>query len=74
MATDDLNDMSSPGDNNIGMKKRMNAMKAAKEAKEAEPKVAMSMGECDLGMSPEMSRGAIWRKKQGGGGTTSPLS
>ena len=67
--------MSSPIDSGIGKKKRMQALKAA-QAKEAGQKkeVSLGIGECDIGASPQMNKGAIFKKNVGGGGTSCPLA
>ena len=68
---DNLDEMSSPMDAGIGMKKRMAQMKAAKarvaKAEEtAKPSGGMmSIGNCDIGASPEMSKGSMFAKKFG---------
>ena len=68
----ELDDMSSPMDSNIGVKKRMQALKAATKAKE-DKEVKLGIGECEMGASPQMSKGAIWSRNMGGGGKTSPI-
>ena len=68
----ELDDMSSPMDSNIGVKKRMQALKAANKTKQ-EKEVKLGVGECELGASPLMNNGAIWNRMQGGGGKTSPI-
>ena len=63
-------------DSGIGMKKkRFAAMQAAQKKKAAEQKPGMSLGiaDCDIGASPQMSKGAIYSKKFGGGAKSSPL-
>ena len=79
---DSLDDISSPMDSGIGMKKkRLAAMAAAqKKAKEQQeannkPGGIMGISDCDIGASPQMSKGAIFSKKQNqGGGKSSPLA
>lgn len=57
-------------------KKRLAAALAAKKQVKA-PEVKsggfMNVVESDLGASPQMSKGAIYQKNQGGGGKWSPL-
>ena len=73
-----LEDMSSPMDSGIGMKKkRLAAMKdASKKAQQTKPAATSILGiaDCDLGASPQMSKGAIYNKKSKEGGMrSSPL-
>ena len=75
-------------DSAVGMKKkRLAALQANNKAKEKEAAAQkkekakapgggmgmFSIADCDLGASPQMSKGAIYNKKQGGGGKESPL-
>ena len=62
-------------------KKRLAALQASKKqkalaAQQEPPKKTggfLGIADCDLGASPQMSKGAIYSKKDGGGGKESPL-
>ena len=57
---DSLDQMSSPMDNMVGMKKKMRLAALQKEAqkKEAPPKTSiLGVSDCDIGLSPQMSKG-----------------
>ena len=61
-------------DSGIGMKKRMAQLAAAKKKQTQQKKeVNLGINDCDIGASPQMQKGAIFNKKDGGGGKSSPL-
>ena len=62
-------------DSGIGMKKRMAQMAAAKKkaAAKEQKESMLSIGDCDIGASPQMQKGAIFSKRDGGGGKSSPI-
>ena len=74
-----LDDISSPMDSGIGMKKRMHQMAEKAKAETKQPAATkqgggvLGIADCDLGASPVMTKGAIFNKKDGGGGKSSPL-
>ena len=89
---DNIEQMSSPMDSGIDMKKRKRLAALAKQNKqaaeqeqkkqeEAETSGAGGKGagfkigqqDCDLGMSPQVMKGSVFRKDRGGGGLTSPI-
>ena len=72
--------MSSPMDTMVGIKKkRFAALQKNKKTKEAQkeqkPMGGFNIGieEADIGASPQMSKGSIYTKGNGGGGKMSPL-
>ena len=68
-----LDDISSPMDSGIGMKKKRLAaiQKASKEQEKPKQAVSLGIADCDLGASPQMSKGLIFNKKTGSGGMRS---
>ena len=75
-----LDEMSSPQDSAVDMKKKRRLAMLAGEKQAAANKEAekatggfMTPADCDIGASPVMSKGSIYSKKHGGGGKMSPI-
>ena len=62
---DDLDQLSSPTDSAIDMKKRkrMNQHAAQERAKQAEQKNIIGVADCEDGFSPQLSKGSLMSKK-----------
>ena len=62
--TNHLLQISSPMDSGVGMKKRMAQLAAAKKKNAAQKKeINLGINDCDLGASPQMSKGVLFGKK-----------
>jgi|APGre2960657423_1045063.scaffolds.fasta_scaffold314758_1 hypothetical protein len=74
---DTLDSMSSPVDSAVDMKKkkRLAALNQKKKAEEIKPVGGFGVVDCDLGASPQILKGSVFSKKNGGGGGTfSPIA